>query len=157
MGVRTMSLMGVRSTAPDSGLVAVLMEDGGPGMITVPVGARDGLLLNAPSHNRPPSWVPFLTACVEAFGSAILRVELDVDADGGLCAAAVLDSAAPGLPKVVPCVPSDALILADVLSLPMLATDALLRLRGIDLGEEALRQRMLRWRRELDGAVSEDA
>ncbi|PHP52041.1 bifunctional nuclease [Actinomyces ruminis] len=151
-----MSLMGVRSTAPDSGLVAVLMEDGGPGMITVPVGARDGLLLSAPNHNRPPGWVTFLTACVDAFGAAILRVVLDVDADGGLCANAVLDAPVPGLPKAVPCAPSDALVLADVLSVPVVATSALLRLRGIDLGEEALQQRMERWRRELDGAVPED-
>lgn len=152
-----MSLMGVRSTAPDSGLVAVLVEDGGPGMITVPVGARDGLLLSASNHSRPPGWVAFLTACVDAFGASILRVVLYVDADGGLRATVVLDAPVPGLPKAVPCAPSDALVLADVLSVPVAATSALLRLRGIDLDEEALQRRMARWRRELDDAVPEDA
>ncbi|SDM60737.1 Bifunctional DNase/RNase [Actinomyces ruminicola] len=149
--------MGVRSTAPDSGLVAVLMEDGGPGMLAVPVGARDGLLLSAPDWSRGPSWAPFLSACVEAFGSTVLHVVLDVDADGGMCAAAVLDADTPALSTAVPCTPSDGLVLAGALSVPILATSALLRLRGIDLGEEALQRRLRQWRRALDDVVPEDA
>ncbi|MDU0348959.1 bifunctional nuclease [Actinomyces sp. MRS3W] len=155
--MRTMSLMGVRSTTPDSGLVAVLMEEGGPGMLAVPVGARDGLLLSTPEWSRRPTWAPFLAACVDAFGSSVLRVVLDVDDDGGLCCTAVLDADTPTLSTSVPCTPSDGLILASALSVPLLATGALLRLRGIDLGEEELQHRLQQWRRALDDAAAEDA
>ncbi|WP_168708126.1 bifunctional nuclease domain-containing protein [Actinomyces procaprae] len=149
--------MGIRSTVPDSGLVAVLMEDGGPGMLAVPVGARDGLLLSAPEWSSGPSWAPFLSACVDAFGSTVLHVVLDVDADGGMCASAALDTDTPAQSTAVPCTPSDALVLARTLGVPILATSALLRIRGLDLGEEALQRRLRQWRRVLDGIVAEDA
>ncbi|WP_233188410.1 bifunctional nuclease domain-containing protein [Actinomyces qiguomingii] len=144
-----MALMGVRSTAPDSGLVAVLMEDGGPGVIAVPVGARDGLLLSATDDLRP-SWAAFFAACVDAIGSAVLRVVLDVDADGVMCATAELDAENPTQSTPVPCTPSDALVLATALSLPIHATGALLRLRGIDLEEEAMQHRLGQWRQVLN-------
>ncbi|WP_203233858.1 DUF151 domain-containing protein [Actinomyces sp. 565] len=151
-----MTLMGVRSTVPDTGLVAVLVENGGPGMLAIPVGARDGLLLSAPEWSRGPSWAPFLSACVDAFGSAVLRVVLDVDADGGICAVAVLEADTPSSSTAVACAPSDALVLARALSVPIFATGALLRLRGIDLGEEALQCRLRQWRQALDDVVPGD-
>ncbi|MDO4901563.1 bifunctional nuclease domain-containing protein [Actinomyces sp.] len=151
-----MSLMGVRSTVPNSGLVAVLMEDGGPAMLAVPVGAREGLLLSAPG-SPTPTWASLFAACVEAFGSAVLQVVLDVDADGVMCATAVLDAENPTQSTAVPCTPSDALVVATTLAIPIQATGALLRLRGLDLEEQALQRRLREWRQALDDAVAEDA
>jgi len=47
-----MQLVGVRSTDPDDGLVAVLVEDGGPAMLAIPVTAHEGLVLQAHGSHR---------------------------------------------------------------------------------------------------------
>ena len=51
-----MQLVGVRSTNPDDGLVAVLVEDGGPAMLAIPVTAHEGLVLQAHGSYHSPSW-----------------------------------------------------------------------------------------------------
>ena len=53
-----MTLVGVRSTAPSRGLVAILVENGGPAVLAVPVNAREGLLLSAGRSARTPGWTP---------------------------------------------------------------------------------------------------
>ena len=81
-----MQLVGVRSTNPDDGLVAVLVEDGGPAMLAIPVTAHEGLVLQAHGSYRSPSWPRLLDDVVEALGGRIGRTELDVDDDARLVA-----------------------------------------------------------------------
>ena len=74
-----MQLVGVRSTNPDDGLVAVLVEDGGPAMLAIPVTPHEGLVLHAHGPHRSPSWPRLLDDVVEALGGRIGRTELDVE------------------------------------------------------------------------------
>ena len=92
-----MCLVGVRSTSPDAGLVAILVERGGPGMLAVPVGVREGLSLAAGEVGPATSWTGLMSRCAEAAGARLSHVRLDVDDDARLCAAVVLaEGTAPG-------------------------------------------------------------
>ena len=86
-----MQLVGVRSTNPDDGLVAVLVEDGGPAMLAIPVTAHEGLVLHAHDSYRSPSWPRLLDDVVEALGGRIGRTELDVDDDARIVARLVVE------------------------------------------------------------------
>ena len=76
-----MCLVGVRSTSPDAGLVAILVERGGPGMLAVPVGVREGLSLAAGDVGPATSWTGLMGRCAEAAGTRLSHVRLDVDDD----------------------------------------------------------------------------
>ena len=87
-------------------------------------------------------------------GGRIGRTELDVDDDARLCARVVLEPAprhglGPRLPVCVDAAPGDALVLAGALGLDIRASSEVLRLRGVDLGEEPAQARFERWRMEL--------
>ena len=149
-----MCLVGVRSTSPDAGLVAILVERGGPGMLAVPVGVREGLSLAAGEVGPATSWTGLMGRCAEAAGTRLSHVRLDVDDDARLCARVVLEPVPRrGLgPRAAWCVdaaPGDALVLAGALGLDIRASSEVLRLRGVDLGEEPAQARFERWRMEL--------
>lgn len=149
-----MCLVGVRSTSPDAGLVAILVERGGPGMLAVPVGVREGLSLAAGEVGPATSWTGLMGRCAEAAGTRLSHVRLDVDDDARLCARVVLEPAprhglGPRLPVCVDAAPGDALVLAGALGLDIRASSEVLRLRGVDLGEESVQARFERWRMEL--------
>ena len=103
-----MTLVSVRSTTSQKGLVAILVEDGGPAMVAVPVAPREGLLLSAGETTRAPTWTTLLGRACRALDGRIDAVELDVDADAALCACVVLvqDEAE----HRVPCSPAEALV-----------------------------------------------
>lgn len=119
-----MCLVGVRSTSPDAGLVAILVERGGPGMLAVPVGVREGLSLAAGEVGPATSWTGLMSRCAEAAETRLSHVRLDVDDDARLCARVAL-------------------------GLDIRASSEVLRLRGVDLGEEPAQVRFERWRMEL--------
>lgn len=149
-----MCLVGVRSTSPDAGLVAILVERGGPGMLAVPVGVREGLSLAAGEVGPATSWTGLMGRCAEAAEARLSHVRLDVDDDARLCARVVLELAprhglGPRLPVCVDAAPGDALVLAGALGLDIRASSEVLRLRGVDLGEESAQARFERWRMEL--------
>ena len=149
-----MCLVGVRSTSPDAGLVAILVERGGPGMLAVPVGVREGLSLAAGEVGPATSWTGLMGRCAEAAEARLSHVRLDVDDDARLCARVVLELAprhglGPRLPVCVDAAPGDALVLAGALGLDIRASSEVLRLRGVDLGEEPAQARFERWRMEL--------
>ena len=149
-----MCLVGVRSTSPDAGLVAILVERGGPGMLAVPVGVREGLSLAAGEMGPATSWTGLMGRCAEAAEARLSHVRLDVDDDARLCARVVLEPAprhglGPRLPVCVDAAPGDALVLAGALGLDIRASSEVLRLRGVDLGEEPAQARFERWRMEL--------
>lgn len=149
-----MCLVGVRSTSPDAGLVAILVERGGPGMLAVPVGVREGLSLAAGEVGPATSWTGLMGRCAEAAEARLSHVRLDVDDDARLCARVVLEPAprhglGPRLPVCVDAAPGDALVLAGALGLDIRASSEVLRLRGVDLGEEPAQARFERWRMEL--------
>lgn len=154
----TMTLVAIRSTAQGNGLVAILVEDGGSGVLAVPVSAREGIVLSAPDIAPLPTWPSLITRVCRTWGGRAERVVLDVDDDARICGAVVLTEI-QGRPDEawVPCAPSDGLILAEVLSVPITASKALLRLRQEDLGDEALSDRLVAWRAELTQATSADA
>ena len=149
-----MCLVGVRSTSPDAGLVAILVERGGPGMLAVPVGVREGLSLAAGEVGPATSWTGLMSRCAEAAETRLSHVRLDVDDDARLCARVALEPAprhglGPRLPVCVDAAPGDALVLAGALGLDIRASSEVLRLRGVDLGEEPAQARFERWRMEL--------
>ena len=149
-----MCLVGVRSTSPDAGLVAILVERGGPGMLAVPVGVREGLSLAAGDVGPATSWTGLMGRCAEAAGTRLSHVRLDVDDDARLCARVALEPAprhgiGPRGPVCVDAAPGDALVLAGALGLDIRASSEVLRLRGVDLGEEPAQVRFERWRMEL--------
>ena len=79
-----MQLVGVRSTDPDDGLVAVLVEDGGPTMLAIPVTAHEGLVLQDHGSHRSPSWPRLLDDAVEELGGRIGCTEHDDDDDASI-------------------------------------------------------------------------
>ena len=84
-----MTLVSVRSTTSQNGLVAILVEDGGPAMVAVPVTPREGLLLSSGEASevmRTLTWTTLLGQTCRALGGRVSAVELDVDADAALCA-----------------------------------------------------------------------
>lgn len=150
-----MTLVSVRSTTSQKGLVAILVEDGGPAMVAVPVAPREGLLLSAGETTRAPTWTTLLGRACRALDGRIDAVELDVDADAALCACVVLvqDEAE----HRVPCSPAEALVAAQSLGCPVLATAGLLRLRGLDLDARQLCLRFAQWRQELETLAVDEA
>ena len=149
-----MCLVGVRSTSPVAGLVAILVESGVPWMLAVPVGVREGLSLSAGEVGPATSWTGLMGRCAEAAEARLSHVRLDVDDDARLCARVVLEPAprhglGPRLPVCVDAAPGDALVLAGALGLDIRASSEVLRLRGVDLGEESAQARFERWRMEL--------
>lgn len=152
-----MHLVGIRSTAASTGLVAILVEAGGPGMVAIPVTAREGLVLSEPGPSTQPDWVGVLARSVQMLGGSILQIRLGVDADARLvCGLTLADRDEHGEVGEIPCAPGDALVLAGVLDRPILASETLLRLRGVDLGEQTMHERMARWRRSLATAIPDD-
>jgi len=106
-----MQLVGVRSTDPDDGLVAVLVEDGGPAMLAIPVTAHEGLVLQAHGSHRSPSWPRLLDDVVEALGGRIGCTELDVDDDARIVARIVVEASAhTDKVTAVPCTPGGGLL-----------------------------------------------
>lgn len=139
-----MRLVAVRSTSPDEGLVALLVQEGGPSILAVPVSAREGLSLSAEAGSVG-YWPPLLQRCLEAQGGRLEQVRLSIDDDAVLRADLVLAACqspgeqAPG--RCVPCTPGEALMISNGCGLPVRASDGLLRLRGVDLGRRASRRR----------------
>lgn len=128
-----MRLVDVRSTHPEQGLVAVLVEDRGPAMLAVPVTARQGLALRAHRIGRSPSWAHLIEDLIAALG-ARARVLLDVDADARITASLRLEYEDPAAaPVQVPCDPGDGLVVACAQSLALEASQELVRLRAVDL------------------------
>lgn len=153
-----MHLVGVRSTTPNTGLVAILVEDGGPGMLAVPVTAREGIALSPEGGGRPPSWTSLVTHCTRMLGAEVTGVLLDVDADARLTAVMLVSrTPEPQAQGAVPSSPGDALVLSWAAQLPVWATEELLRLRGVDLSEETLQQRVDRWAMIVESLSAEDA
>ena len=150
-----MTLVSVRSTTSQKGLVAILVEDGGPAMVAVPVAPREGLLLSAGETTRAPTWTTLLGRACRALDGRIDAVELDVDADAALCACVVLvqDEAE----HRVPCSPAEALVVARSLGCPTVATARLLMLRGLDLDARQLCLRFAQWRQELETLAVDEA
>ena len=141
--------MGVRASQQDGGLVAILVEESGPRMVAVPVGARDALTLSSGEGPASSSWSALLTSALGAAGAHLSGVVLDVDADGGLrTGAQVVD--AGGNEHLVSCSPADALILANECRARLWASAALLRLRAVDLAEDPVQDRVARLRAALD-------
>lgn len=158
--MRTMTLAAIRSTSLGNGLVAILIEVGGPAVLAVPVSARDGMILSAPDVAPLPTWPGLVTEVCQTWGGRAEKVLLDVDEDAHMSGAVVLTETSHGPGEAttqVPCAPADGLMLAEVLSVPIVASAALLRLRQEDLGDEALSDRLAAWRAELAQASSADA
>ncbi|MDO4243323.1 MAG: DUF151 domain-containing protein [Actinomyces sp.] len=156
--MRTMALAAIRSTALGNGLVALLVETDGPGVLAVPVSAREGITLSAPDVAPRPTWPGMVAELGGLLGGRAERVLLDVDADAHLCASVILSrDASESTPTTVACTPSDGLVLAQTLSLPIMATAAVLRLRQVDLDGEDLCDRLAAWRAELVQATAADA
>lgn len=150
-----MKLVGVRSTASDDGLVAVLLEEGGPGMLAAPLTAREGLSLSSLSKGLPPSWLPLLGRCLEAAAAAVCGTVLDVGPDGESLAS--LRVANRDLTEVmVHCTPGEALILAAAGDLEIAASDRLLSQQGVDLDEPSVHESVARMRAQLDQARVDD-
>ena len=144
-----MTLMSVRSTTSQKGLVAILVEDGGPAVVAVPVNPREGLLLSAGESARTPTWTALVDQVCRTLGGEIDAVELDVDADAALCARVLLSQ--------VPCAPAEALVIAQCLERPIAASDKLLQLRGLALDAQELSLRFARWREELATMAADEA
>ena len=145
-----MQLVGVRSTDPDDGLVAVLVEDGGPTMLAIPVTAHEGLVLQAHGSHRSPSWPRLLDDVVEALGGRIGRTELDVDDDARIVARLVVETPAhaSGVTTVA-CTPGEGLLLSGYHRFPVHASSSLTRLRAVDLSDDHGAERLEQWQRML--------
>ena len=145
-----MQLVGVRSTNPDDGLVAVLVEDGGPAMLGIPVTAHEGLVLQAHGSYHSPSWPRLLDDIVEALGGRIGRTELDVDDDARLVARLVVEApACADKVMAVPCTPGEGLLLSGYHRFPVHASSSLTRLRAVDLSDDYGAEQFEQWRRML--------
>ena len=132
-----MQLVGVRSTDPDDGLVAVLVEDGGPAMLAIPVTAHEGLVLQAHGSHRSPSWPRLLDDLVEALGGRIGRTELDVDDDARIVARLIVETpACASQVMTVACTPGEGLLLSGYHRFPVHASSSLTRLRAVDLSDD---------------------
>mgnify|MGYP000852192374 FL=1 len=149
-----MTLVGVRSTAPSRGLVAILVENGGPAVLAVPVNAREGLLLSAGRSARSPSWTALLEQTCRALDGRIRSAELDVDADAALRACLVVSR--DEREHRVLCTPGEALVVAQRLNRPVVASPTLLRLRDLDLAGDDLRLQLTRWRGELTVVAADE-
>jgi len=154
-----MQLVGVRSTDPDDGLVAVLVEDGGPAMLAIPVTAHEGLVLQAHGSHRSPSWPRLLDDLVEALGGRIGRTELDVDDDARIVARLIVETpACASQVKTVACTPGEGLLLSGYHRFPVHASSSLTRLRAVDLSDDHGVERLAQWQRmlsETDGLADD--
>ena len=150
-----MTLVSVRSTTSRKGLVAILVEDGGPAVIAVPVTPREGLLLSAGEPTHAPTWIDLLEQACRVLGGEVDAVELDVDADAALRARVVLTR--DRTEHRVPCAPAEALVTARSLRRPIVASARLLQLRGLDLDAREIRLRFAQWREELATAGVDEA
>jgi len=145
-----MQLVGVRSTNPDDGLVAVLVEDGGPAMLAIPVTPHEGLVLHAHGPHRSPSWPRLLDDVVEALGGRIGRTELDVDDDARIVARLVVEVPAyPDRVTTVPCTPGEGLLLSGYHRFPVHARSAPRPPGGGGLRGYRGAERLAQWRRML--------
>ena len=145
-----MQLVGVRSTNPDDGLVAVLVEDGGPAVLAIPVTAHEGLVLHAHGSDRSPSWPRLLDDVIKALGGSIRRIELDIDDDARIIARIVVKASAhTDTGTAVPCTPGEGLLLSGYHRLPVHATSSLTRLRAVDLSDDHGAEQLKQWRRML--------
>ena len=145
-----MQLVGVSSTDPDDGLVAVLVEDGGPAMLAIPVTAHEGLVLQAHGSHRSPSWPRLLDDVVEALGGRIGCTELDVDDDARIVARLVVETPActSRLTRVA-CTPGEGLLLSGYHRFPVHASSSLTRLRSVDLSDDQGAERLEKWQHML--------
>lgn len=147
----------MRSTAETRSLVAILVEEGGPGVLAVPVSARAGVVLEAPSCGETPGWVLTLLQTARTLGGGVERVLLGLDADAGLtCTLGVDGPYGISASREVPIYPEDGLVLARCACLPLLAEDDVLRLRGLDLSERTIDERVSMWRRSAPEVLPDD-
>ena len=145
-----MCLVGVRSTSPDAGLVAILVERGGPGMLAVPVGVREGLSLAAGEVGPATSWTGLMSRCAEAAETRLSHVRLDVDDDARLVARLVVEApACADKVMAVPCTPGEGLLLSGYHRFPVHASSSLTRLRAVDLSDDYGAEQFEQWRRIL--------
>ena len=162
-----MTLVGVRATDSSTGLVAILVEDGGPAMVAVPVTARDGLVLASGDEVAAPTWIDLLTRTCRVLDAAPADVVVDADADARLTArirlvrparpSAAADASAHRAPEtVVACSTGEALVLSQRSRLGLVATERLLDAHRLDLASEGSEAHVAAWRQELaaldDGA-----
>lgn len=149
-----MQLVGVRSTNLNDGLVAVLVEDGGPVVLAIPVTPQEGLVLHAQGSERSPSWPGLLDDVVQLLGGRIRRTELDVDDDARIVARIVV-VASEGTDQAtrVPCTPGEGLLLSGYHRLPVHASSSLTRLRAVDLNDDHGADHLARWRRVLSETI----
>nr|WP_234042973.1 DUF151 domain-containing protein [Actinomyces weissii] len=150
-----MRIVGVRSTATDDGLVAVLLEEGGPGMIAVPVTAREGLALSGMAQGMPPSWLDLLHRCLTAVRAQVIGGLVEVGPDGELLASLEL-TAGDGQAPLVHCTPGEAIVFASQTELGIRVSDRLLAQQGVDLGEPSVHETVARMRDQLQGARVDD-
>lgn len=132
--MRTLVLAGVRSEAQTHSLVAILIEEGGPGLLAVPVGARAGLALQVPPGAGASGWALALSRTAQALGGGVSHAHLRLDPDARILSSLVLNGHGGGaVPTEVPLTPAQALVLAHSLRVPLLAEDRVLALHGVDL------------------------
>ena len=149
-----MQLVGVRSTNPDDGLVAVLVEDGGPAVLAIPVTPHEGLVLHAHGSDRSPSWPGLLDDVVQALGGRVRCTELDVDDDARIVARiVVVTHAGADQATTVPCTPGEGLLLSGYHRLPVHASSSLTRLRAVDLNDDHEADHLAQWRRVLSETI----
>lgn len=160
-----MRLVDIRSTHPEQGLVAVLVEDRGPAMLAIPVTARQGLALRAHRIGRSPSWAHLIKSLIAALGAQARSLLLDVDADARVTASLILGAGGPADASVqVACDPGDGLVVACAQSLALEASQELVRLRTVDLAADLAADLVggpaggqpERWLDELDASALHD-
>ncbi|WP_172458376.1 bifunctional nuclease domain-containing protein [Actinomyces bovis] len=145
----------MRSTAADEGLVAVLLEERGPGMIAVPVTPREGLALSAVANGLPPTWLKLLHRCVVAAEGDVEGVSVNVGPDGELLGSLEL-RACTGIMRQVSCTPGEAVAVASAAELRICVSDRLLAQQGVDLGEAPVHELMAKMRDQLERARVDD-
>nr|WP_235984729.1 DUF151 domain-containing protein [Actinomyces trachealis] len=150
-----MKLIGVRSTVADEGLVAVLLEEGGPGMIAVPVTPREGLALSGVTNGLHLSWLGLLHRCVTATEGRVEGVCVNVGPDGELLGSLEL-RACSGSVQEVACSPGEAVSVAAAADLRICVSERLLAQQGVDLGEVSVHESMAKMRDQLKRAQVDD-
>ena len=150
-----MTLMSVRSTTSQKGLVAILVEDGGPAVVAVPVNPREGLLLSAGESARTPT-------SDRSSGPGLSNLGVR---------STLLSSMLMPMPRcALVCCSLRAerrtryraplqrhWLLRSCLERPIAASDKLLQLRGLALDAQELSLRFARWREELATMAADEA
>lgn len=151
-----MRVVTVRQTSPDEGLVALLVEEGGPSMLAIPVSAREGLMLSGEAGTGD-TWPFVLASALTTCGFRLIALDIDIDDDAALRCSLRVTSAVSGgeeQQRSVACSCGDGLIAASVCGIPVVASAAALRLRGIDLTEESISAKVVAWRADIAAATA---